>query len=141
MYSKMFLQKILGQLDFFVSLAQISTPTFELLQSQLVPEKLSILIRMMIASSSSNLTVLSILENLIALDIPIEILDKAVNESLSDSETQSSSEKALDKRVATLLKRDSSLDLSHMPFLKVLYSLILQHFDSIWNGGIQMDKG
>ena len=63
MYSKMFLRKILGQLDFFVSLAQISTPTFELLQSQLVPEKLSILIRMMIAGSPSKLTILSILEN------------------------------------------------------------------------------
>lgn len=91
---------------------------------------------MMIASTPSKLTILSILANLIALDIPIEILDKAVGASLKDSENQASSERTLDGRVATLFKRESSLDLSHMPFLKVLYSLILQHFDSIWNGGI-----
>ena len=58
------------------------------------------------------------------LDFPIEILDKAVNISVKNAEAGSGNK--LDEEVAKLLEYESNLDLSNLPFIKLIYNMILK---------------
>ena len=58
------------------------------------------------------------------LDLPIEILDKAVEISCKNSTIETPN--SLDVEVNDLIQLETSLDLSNTNFFKMIYSMILK---------------
>ena len=84
MYHESFLFKILGMMEFYTSLALVSPAALALVQQFADPAKLNILIQLLVGGlSRGKIIILRVFQDLMKLDFPTEIFDKAVNIVLS----------------------------------------------------------
>ena len=80
MYHESFLFKILGMMEFYTSLALVSPAALALVQQFADPAKLNILIQLLVGGlSRGKIIILRVFQDLMKLDFPTEIFDKAVN--------------------------------------------------------------
>ena len=73
------------------------------------------------------------------LDFPIEIFDRAVEISCKNATAESCN--PLDAELKELMSVNSKLDLSSVPFFKLIYSMILNIQETIWTDSKQVNKG
>ena len=140
MYHETFLFKILGMMDFYSSLSKASPSSLAFVQQFANPQKLNILIQLLMGClSKGKIIILRIFQDLMKLDFPIEILDKAVNISVKNAEAGSGNK--LDEEVAKLLEYESNLDLSNLPFIKLIYNMILKVQQTVWKDRETLNKG
>jgi len=62
------------------------------------------------------------------LDFPTEIMDRALEISVKKAATGDS----LDRELSSHLANACSFDLSSLPFFKLIYSMILQAQQTVW---------
>ena len=125
MYHESFFFKILGLMDFYSSLACISPAALALVQQFANPHKLNILIQLLIAGHSrGKIIVLRIFQDLMKLDFPTEIFDRAV--TISSKAAENGQGNTLEAELNELLKTESALDLSQVTFFKLIYAMILK---------------
>ena len=124
LYHESFFFRILGLMDFYTSLALASPAALALVQQFADPRKLNILVKFLAGGlSRGKIIVLRIFQALMKLDFPTEIFDRAVE--ISCKNAASGSGHALDIALSSHVKTNCTLDLSNVPFLKLIYSMIL----------------
>ena len=139
LYHSSFFYKILGIMDFYSSLAQVSPAALALVQQLADPRKLNVLLQFMIGSlSRGKIIALRILQALMKLDFPIEIFDRAVEISCKNAQKENCN--PLDLEVKEFIDSKSKLDLSTVPFFKLIYSMILKVQEMIWTDSLQVNK-
>lgn len=141
LYHESFFFRILGLMDFYTSLAQVSPAALALVQQFADPKKLNILLQFLIGSvSRGKIIVLRIFQGLMKLDFPIEIFDRAIEISCKNADNGESCN-PLDAELKEYMSTSSKLDLSQVPFFKLIYSMILRVQETIWIDSLQVNKG
>ena len=128
MYHESFFFKMLALLDFYTSMALVSPAALAFVQQVSDPSNIQVLVQLLVLGVSRNkITVLRILQNLMKLDFPTEIFDRAIDLCVKDA-----SENIFCREIATYLSKNSSLTLGNVPFFKLIYSMILDVQETIW---------
>ena len=132
LYHDSFFHRLLGMMDFYAGLAQVSPSALALVEQFADPEKLNLLVKFLIAGlSAGRLLILRIFQGLMKLDFPSEILDRAVEISCRKAKVDTPD--PVDVKVAELVNLDTKLDLSQLAFFKMIYSMILKAQGAIWS--------
>ena len=82
---------------------------------------------------------LRIFQDLMKLDFPTEILDRAVE--ISVKAAANGNGRAVDKEVSETLQASSCLDLSNVPFFRLIYNMILRTHETIYADNLTANKG
>lgn len=140
MYHSTFFFKILGMMDFYTSLALTSPATLALVQQFADPNKLNILVQFLVGGlARGKIIVLRIFQDLMKLDFPTEIFDRAVE--ISSKRAAGETANQIDIEVSEHLKHTPKLDLSQVPFFRMIYSMILNLQETVWQDSKQVNKG
>lgn len=83
MYHETFLFKILGMIDFYSSLSRASPASLAFVQKFADPQRLNLLIQLLMGClTKGKIIILRIIQDLMKLDFPFEILDHAIDVSV-----------------------------------------------------------
>mmetsp|Transcript_6104 Transcript_6104/g.7316 ORF Transcript_6104/g.7316 Transcript_6104/m.7316 type:complete len:119 (+) Transcript_6104:52-408(+) len=88
--------------------------------------------------TKGKIIVLRIFQDLMKLDFPIEILDKAVE--ISAKNVANGTGNTLEAEIAEHLRSTSTLELTNMPFFRLVYSMILQVQQTVWLEREQLNR-
>ena len=138
LYHETFLLRIVSMLDFYCSLAVNSPSTLAMVHKVSDPAKLNTLVRLLICGlPRMKMIVLKIFQNLLKLEIPLEILDKAVSicmQGEADDDPEVS-------EIKQLMENKTTLNLDQTPFFKMIYNLLCGIKQKMWEEGLQSNVG